>query len=125
MTGRKLLALELKAALPAAWVIVSDARQLTTVQAPGACVLWTQKRSRPAKLGLDWLLDEITLWVLTSADKPARIEDDLDELLETVLEALEPLPAFVWTEAERGVLADQFNGWRLTVTCTYKIGTPA
>lgn len=120
MTGRSLLAGELAAALPG-WLIVSDARQIDTVPNPGACVLWTARRSRPAKLGLDWLLDELTLWVLTPATKPARIEDDLDELLQQVMEALEPLQAFAWTDAERGVLADKFDGWRLTVTCTYQI----
>lgn len=122
MNGRKQLHQALTAALPG-WQIVSDARQLDSVRRPGACVLWTEKLSRPAKLGLDWAQDEITLWVLTASDKPADIEDDLDDLLLSVLEVLEPLESFGWTEAERGVLAEQFHGWRVPLICLYKITT--
>lgn len=120
MTGRKLLAQVLEVGLPG-WLVLSDARQIDSVPQPGACVLWTQRRSRPAKLGLDWVLDEITLWVLTATTKPALIEDDLDALLQQVLEVLEPDAAFAWTEAERGTLGESWQGWRLTVTCSYKI----
>lgn len=120
MTGRKLLAGALAAALPA-WQIVSDARALDGVRKPGAAVLWTAKRTRPDKLSLDLLQDEIVLWVLTAADRPADIEDDLDTLLEAVMHALEPLPWAAWTDAERGTLDETFPGWRITVSCAYRI----
>lgn len=120
MSGRKLLADALRAALPA-WQIVSDARALDGVRKPGAAVLWTARRTRPDKLTLDLLMDEITLWVLTASDRPADIEDDLDGLLGDVMRALEPLEWCAWTEATRGTLDETFPGWQLTVSCAYRI----
>jgi len=120
MSGRQLLAAALTAALPS-WQIVSDARALDGVRKPGAAVLWTARRTRPDKLTLDLVTDEIVLWVLTASDKPADIEDDLDALLQAVMEALEPLEWCAWTDAERATLDETFPGWRLTVTAAYTI----
>lgn len=119
-SGRQMLATALATALPS-WMILSDARQLDRLELPGACVLWTQRRTRPEKLSLDLLQDEVTLWVITATDSPALIEDTLDDMLDDVLQALAPLQPFHWSDAERGVLADTFQGWRLTVTCLYNI----
>ncbi|MFT4296527.1 MAG: hypothetical protein QM582_14055 [Micropruina sp.] len=120
--GRAMLAAALSDALPA-WQIVADARALDSVRKPAAAVLWTSKRTRPDKLTLDILQDEITLWVLTAADNPAIIENDLDELLEAVIQAIEPLEWCAWTEAERGTLDEKYPGWRLTVSCAYQLIT--
>lgn len=120
MTGRKLLADALAVALPA-WQIVSDARVLDGVRKPAAVVLWTARRMRPDKLTLDFVTDELTLWVLTAADRPADIEDDLDARLGDVMQALEQLPWCAWTEATRGTLDEHFPGWQLTVSCAYRI----
>lgn len=119
MSGRQQLAEALAAALPG-WQILSHTRGLDTVRQPGACVLWTEKRTRAPALGLGWFADEITLWVLTAADKPALIEDDLDDLLMQVMQALEPLDQFHWAEASRDVLADTFDGYQLTITCIWQ-----
>ena len=120
MSGRKLLKAALTAALPG-WQIVADARALDGIRKPGAVVLWTARRTRPAKLQLDVVTDEVTVWILTATDKPADVEDDLDELFTAVADALEPLDWCAWTEAERGTLADRYEGWRLTITCLYTI----
>lgn len=120
MSGRRLLAEALRAALPA-WQIVSDPRQLDAVRKPAAAVLWTSKRTKAPALGLDWFADEVELWALTAIDKPADIEDDLDARLLDVMAALEPLDTFAWTTAERGALADTFDGYKLTVTCIVQI----
>lgn len=118
MTGRQQLAEALSAALEG-WTIISDARVLDTVKKPGACILWTSKRDRLIARGTEWFQDEVTLWVLTATDKPADIEDDLDACLLAVMEALEPQASFYWHSAERGTLNDQFDGYRLTVTCVF------
>ena len=59
MSGRKLLEAALKAALPTTWQIVADARALDGIRKPGAAVLWTARRARPPKLGLDAVQDEL------------------------------------------------------------------
>ena len=120
MSGRQLLKAALEAALPG-WQIVADARALDSIRKPGAAVLWTARRTRPAKLNLDVVTDEVTLWILTATDKPADVEDDLDDLFTAVTAALEPLDWCIWTDAERGTLADRYEGWRLTITCLYNI----
>ena len=120
MSGRQLLKAALETALPA-WQIVADARALDGIRKPGAAVLWTARRTRPAKLNLDVVTDEVTLWILTATDKPADVEDDLDDLFATLTAALEPLDWCIWTDAERGTLADRYEGWRLTITCLYNI----
>lgn len=122
MSGRKMLHSALSATLPG-WQVVSDARALDAIRRPGAAVMWTAKRAKAPALGLDWFTDEVTLWILTPTDRPADLEDSLDSLLLTVMEALEPLDAFHWETAERGVLAEKFEGYRLTITCAFRITT--
>lgn len=120
MNARTMLRDALSEALTA-WQVVADARAIDTVRRPGAAVLWTEKITRPPKLGLDYAETTMVLWVLTAVDNPALIEDDLDGLLLDVLAVLEPLQWCGWVEAERGVLAEKFNGWRVTLTCLNKI----
>ena len=120
MSGRKLLADALKAALPS-WQVVSDARALDSVRKPGACVLWTADREKAPALGLHWFKDAVRLWVLTASDKPSEIEDDLDDLLLQAMEALEPLDAFAYERWERGTLNDVFSGYFTDVTCLFSV----
>lgn len=120
ITGRNILTTALKAELER-WTVVSDPRQIDTVTRPGAIVLWTGKRKRSELNGFEIIADELVLWVLTATTKPDAIEDDLDSQLHAVLEVIEGLDGFTWTEAERAVLADKFEGWSLTVQCNYKI----
>ena len=116
-TGRTVLATALRRGLEPDMQIVSDARAVDSVKHPGACVLWTSRRIRQSLNGFEQIQDEVTLWVLTATDAPSKIEDSLDALLLDVLRVIESQNAFTWTEAERGVLADKFDGWRLTIQC--------
>lgn len=120
-SARKLLASKLAAA-PRQWTVIEDARAIDTVRKDGACVLWTSKRSRVMEMNRPtYLRDDVTLWALTGASDPTRIEDDLDELLLAVLDVIEAEKSFTWSEAERGQLEDKFPGWRVTVSALYRI----
>lgn len=119
--GRTILAAALREQLTG-WQVVSDARQLDSVRNPGAAVVWTQMRKRMELNGFEMLTDEVVVWILTAATKPEDIESSLDVLLLEALEVLEGLPEFSWDQAERGVLSEKFDGWRLSVACAYKIG---
>ena len=114
-SGRKVLSDALKVSLPG-WLVLSTARSLDNVS-KNTCVLWTAKRKRDEQIQMSLLTDEIELWVFVPTDNVDKIEDDLDDALLEVMEALEQNNAFAWQEAERGVLADKFSGWHLTVTC--------
>ncbi|MBK8445409.1 MAG: hypothetical protein IPL41_01420 [Micropruina sp.] len=118
-SGRKLLEEAFLEALPG-WQVRSTAIPLDSVRKPGAIWLYTGVRKRVELNGFSTLVDEITVWVLSAAD-PSKAEDDLDKLLLEVMEVLETLPSFNWESAERGVLGEKYDGWKLTVTCFYKI----
>lgn len=120
MTGRTILAQALATALPG-WQILAGARQLDTVRRPGAIVLWSTRRTKAPALGLHWFADELMLQVVTAADHPDHIEDDLDQLLAQVMAALEPLDSFAWDNAERVTLGDTHHAWQLTITCLYQL----
>lgn len=120
MSGRTVLRDALTAGLPG-WQVVSDPRALDSVRKPGAVVLGTTRITRIP--GSPLLGAELALWVLTATTKTDQIEDDLDSLLKAVCDVLEPLDAFSWTAAERLVLADTYDGYKVTVTCGYQIET--
>lgn len=115
MSGRTVLRDALTAGLTG-WQVVSDPRALDSVRKPGAVVLGTNKRTRTPTLGLGWFTEELTLWVLTATTRPDQIEDDLDALLLQVLQVLEPLDSVRWDVAERLVLADTYDGYKITIT---------
>lgn len=119
MSGRNLLADAIKTDHPD-WLVISTPRVVDSLVKP-TCILWTGKRKRDEQLQVSILLDEIELWILTPTTKVDLIEDDLDELLMHVIETLEANQGFAWQEAERGTLAEKFDGWRMTVTCGYNI----
>ena len=119
-SGRRILAAALKTALPG-WQVIDAGRQPDVVRKPGAIMLWTQTRKRAPGLSLGWFVDEITLQVLTAADKVDVIEDDLDNLLLQVMTALEPLDQFAWDTAERVAVNDKFHGWQMAITCIFSV----
>lgn len=117
--GRELLTDALTAPGLPAWQVVSDPRQLDGVRQPGAVVLWTGVRRRLELQSLTMLSDELNVWCLTPTNKPEAIEPGLDALLLDVLQVIEGQPELSWDTAERGVLADTYDGWRVVVTCAY------
>lgn len=124
MSGRTVLADALRSAR--AWTVVADARLLDSITRHGAVVLWTTDRERAEQGRGRLLIDTLEVWYLTGTDKPDAIEDDLEAGMEAVLEVLESLPAFTWSKATRGILAERWHGWQITgVTCAHRIETPS
>ena len=103
------------------WQIVADPRQLDVVTKPGAAVLATMKMTRPATYEFNYVQNDLVLWVLTATTKPELIEDDLDDLLLAALAVLEGIEGVLWTEAERGVLSETFEGWKVTLSCGFPL----
>ena len=58
---------------------------------------------------------DLTVWVLTAVARAGDADDALDEALADVLGVLHDLPWTTAPTAERDVMADQWNGWRLTL----------
>lgn len=56
----------------------------------------------------------LTTWVLTPAVRPGDADDDLDDALADVLGVLWGLDWLTPPTAERDVMAERWNGWRIT-----------
>lgn len=57
------------------------------------------------------LTHTLVVWVLVASTD----EDDMDAALDSALGSLEYQEGVFWQTAERGVYADAFNGYRITV----------
>lgn len=121
-SGRTLLAGALREAYPS-WQIVDTPRAVDSVRKPAAAVLWSERRTRQELQKLTLMAETVVMWVLTASDDPKAIEDDLDELLMAALAVVEATPQLSWTETNRGVLNDKFEGWRIEIQAAYKITT--
>jgi hypothetical protein len=57
------------------------------------------------------------VWLIVPGTDPETVDDELDEQLGVFLNMLDdgPLPRVGWTTAERGVLAESYPGYRVTL----------
>lgn len=75
----------------------------------------------PVGISSDNLKVDLALWVLTPSEDTPTADDDLDDALLDVIEALRPLTAFTWTRAQRGVYEDRFHGYQLTISAAGRV----
>lgn len=120
MSARRDLVAALRAGLPG-WRITGYPRVPGDIHRP-TVMCWQDRLTRSEQINLDRVRATLTIWVLTAKDHPEQVDDDLDDLLTEVLAVLQPLTWLMWTEAERGVLADTFPGYQITATAYYQIG---
>jgi predicted RNase H-like nuclease len=85
-------------------------------------MLWQSAMERLEQIDLDRVRVTLELWILTGRENPERADDDLDDALEAVLVALQPLSWVAWTQAERGIYAENYHGYRLTAFAVARIG---
>ncbi len=80
-------------------------------------ILWSATVRPGAALGLRQV--EVTAWLLTGVTGP-DVDDVLDDALAELLDVLDGAPSLAWSEAERGVFADTFPGYRITLTTQHR-----
>lgn len=119
MGARTELETALKAGLTG-WNVRSTPLGLDAVPKPTA-LIWSAKMARVDLNGFEVVKETLEMWVLTTEDNPLTAEDDLESRLMDVLGVIEPLGFVTWTEANREVLADTWQGWHLTLECVSKI----
>jgi len=86
-------------------------------------LVWQDGLRRDDQFGLNSVVVELKVWVLSAFDSPERADEDLDNALEEVLGALQEITWVSWTEAKRAVLADaNAPGYMLTVTAVARVG---
>ena len=114
MTVRALLAAALTAELPATWRVIAWADSLDRVDPNRPVVMLYRNRVTPTNAGFKTREHEITVWLLEPRANPGAADDALDANLDRLLEAVDTIPGVRWTEAERGVWAEAFHGYKLT-----------
>lgn len=114
MSARTQLAADLKTGLPTYPVVAYDPT-LDVVRKP-TLMLWQDYLTRPERLALSAVQVNLILWVLVGIEDPAKADDALDTALEDVLFALEPIAWVQWEKAERGIFAERFHGYKVTLT---------
>lgn len=65
---------------------------------------------------------ELDLWVLTGQEDPATADDVLDDALDAVIDALTKMPGLTWDQAERLVLDDKYQGYKITLRAAARNG---
>jgi len=98
------------------WRIVDHEAPVTRINPGETVVQVVRTRVRPGER-LDRSMSS-TLWVrlLTGVTDPDLADDELDDRLGVLLAYLDTDPLLRWEEAERGVFADTFPSYVVTVT---------
>lgn len=121
MSARTELSTALKSALPGFRVIGLNT-QLDAVTKPTVMV-WQSLIRRPDDFGLNRLLVTLDAWVLVGQENSGTADNALDKALEKFLGALQPITWVEWTQAERGIFADAFHGYKVTLNAVAQIDT--
>lgn len=104
---RSQLATELKALLPTTVKIVDVPRGLDGIEAKRPVVMLYRTSVQKAPNGIGTLFNTFSLWIVSPNVDPKRSEDQLDEMLDTVLTALLSISWLKWTQAVRSTFGDQ------------------
>lgn len=110
---RRALAEALVSVLPPEWDVRADLRPVDAITAPTVTV-WTRDVAPGPTRGLRTYSLGVTL--LSPVTDPAEVDDSLDDLLPTLLTAIEHLDPVTWTAAERGVWDSSHHSYSLTVS---------
>lgn len=100
------------AAVPESWDVRSDLRSIDGIEGPTVIVMPNEITPGPT---MGWDTHELRVRLLTEVTDPAEADDALDVTLPLLLRVIESLDPVVWTNAERGVHADDYHAWTLTV----------
>jgi predicted RNase H-like nuclease len=121
MSARTALRDALRTALPG-YRVTGSAVVPSGISRPTVAV-WQQSVVRRDELGQDRATVNLEIWVLVGHEDPEKADDALDAALDDLILALQPIDWVQWSEAQRGVLADTFPGYNITVTAVATIGT--
>jgi len=106
MTVRADLAAALKPLLPARTKIVDVPRSLDGVETQRPVIMLYRERVEKAPNALGDYFNTFALWIISPNVDPKRAEDQLDNMLEDVIPALDELTWLNWNFAERSTFGD-------------------
>lgn len=112
---------QLAAELPKSWHVVDDERAINTIAKP--TVIVSVRSFAPSDFApLNNITVTIALLLLSPHTDAGKAEDQLDELIVTVLEAFQTLPNLTWTDATKIVHLDRYMGYEITTEATAQLG---
>src|SRR5699024_10760785 len=78
-----------------------------------------RERITPSSAGAFGLIDHhMTLWLLTPKLSTGEADDALDKAADQLIASVDTLTWCTWSEAERGIWGEAYQGYKLTVTAT-------
>jgi hypothetical protein len=117
MTVRADLSAALKPLLPARVKIVDVPRGLDGVETQRPVVMLYRERVEKAPNALGDYFNTFALWIVSPNVDPKRSEDQLDNLLDEVIPALDELTWLNWSSAERSTFGDsQAPAYKIELT---------
>lgn len=106
MTVRSELATALKAVLPFDYKFVQVPRSLDNIEPGRPVVMIYRDRLEKAPNAQGVYFSTLSLWIVTPHVDETRAEDDLDEILDEVIAALDSVSWVNWKTAERSTFGD-------------------
>ena len=117
MSVRNDLAAALKPLLPPKTKIVDVPRGLDGVEVTRPVVMLYRERVQKAPNGIGSYLNTFALWIVSPNVDPSRAENQLDQMLDDVVEALDQLLWLNWSNAERSTFGDsQAPAYKIDIT---------
>lgn len=121
MNARETVVAALAPVVDLGWKIIDTARQIDVLTTP-TLIVWTSNVERIDKNNLDWLKATTEVWLITPETQHDKVEPALDAMLDQVLALIEAADHITWKTADRGTLAETFQGWHIPITTVYQIG---
>lgn len=106
MSIRSDLAAALKPLLPAGTKIVDVPRGLDGIETARPVVMLYRERLEKAPNAIGAYFNTFALWIVSPNVDPRRAEDQLDNMLDEVIVALDSLSWLNWANAERSTFGD-------------------
>lgn len=103
--------------LPKEYRVIGYQTSLDRIEVGAVVVMVYRDSVRPATQH-QATTSEMSVWAITPRLNPGTADDDLDDALDVVIAALDAIPGVLWTDAERGVWADVYHGYKITLTLT-------
>lgn len=121
MQTRTQLADALRAVLPAAWRVLDLARSMAEPDATIPAVVAVQRiRVQPAPNAQGSYLETFYIWLLEPSTDIDFIDDNLDDHLELLHDAIDSFNWLAWSGSERDTYDDTFHAYRVEVTIPTK-----
>ena len=127
MSARTQIAETLRISLPAGKYRIVAAPAVPDNVTKPTILIWQDRVERSDQIQHDHVLVHTVLWLLTGVERPEAAEEQLEDGISDVIDALRPLTWAAWDQAERLTYGDSaegpaFHAYRIILTSLAKTG---